>query len=187
MATSARRRRGAFTLLELVVVIALVGGLSALAALRLRALRAEAERAAVEQVLGALRASVALQALALLTQGRDAELEALVARNPMQDLLERPASYVGELARDDPAAVAPGRWYFEREGGRLVYRLRFGDGLRTALPGPPRLRFRARLLYDDRDGNGRFDAGRDGVGGAVIEAAEPYAWDARAAERQPPR
>jgi hypothetical protein len=38
------------------------------------------------------------------------------------------------------------------------------------------VRFRARLLYEDRNANGRFDAGIDGVTGATLESAEPWSW-----------
>lgn len=180
------RRRG-FTLIELVVVLCLVGLLTALAARRLLALRVEAERAALFGVVGSLQAAVSMQGLSLLSAGRDAELARLPGSNPMDYVLEPPWSYLGELDGPDPQSVSPGRWYFDRREGLLVYRVRHAQHFATSLPGPARARFAVRLLFDDRDGNGRFDPGVDGVGGARLEAAEPGGWlrDDPAPDRPP--
>lgn len=174
---AARHRcAGAFTMIEFVVLVCVIGVLMAVAADRLLALRADAESAAVRQVLGALRVGLSLQMLALVLEGRDAELPTLAAGNPMRYLGEPPVSYAGEREAPDPQSIEPGRWYFDRSRALLVYRVRYADEFASELPAPPRLRFRVRLAFLDRDGDGRFDPGLDGLGGVRVEPAEPFQW-----------
>lgn len=168
-------RRG-FTLLEFVLVICIIGLLVAMAVDRLLALRVEAERVAMNELLGSMRAGVAMELVSLLARGRDRELARLEDSNPIDALMQEPSTYVGEFDAPDPARMPSGRWYFDRGAGLLVYRVRHEDYFETALPGPPRARFRVRLVYEDRNGNGTFDAGIDGIGGVRITASEPYRW-----------
>lgn len=168
-------RRG-FTLLELVVVICVIGLLVTFAGQRLLALRVEAERAALGQVLGGLRAAVSVEMLSLVARGRDAELAELAGSNPMALLLEPPWSYLGELDGPDPAAVPPGRWYFDRSSGLLVYRVRYPDRFVSELADPPRAAFRVELVWDDRNRNGRYEPGVDGAGGARLRPVADYRW-----------
>jgi prepilin-type N-terminal cleavage/methylation domain-containing protein len=172
----ARKPSRGFTLLELVIVIGIVSLLVALALDRLFALRVEAERAALDQVLGGLRAAVATEALSLIASGRDAELTRLQGSNPMDYLLEGPASYLGEFDAPKPAEIPPGHWYFDRSRRLLVYRVRYGDHFSSSLGSPERARFRVDVVYDDRNESGTFDPGLDGFGGARLAAEEPYRW-----------
>ena len=170
--------RAGFTLLELVIVLCLVGLLTALAAKRLLVLRVEAERTSLSHVVGGLQAAVSLEMLSLVARERDAELARLPGSNPMTLLMQQPSNYIGELESPDPRQIAPGRWYFDRGRGLLVYRVRYAGRFSTELSGPARARFRIALLYDDRDGNRRFDVDSDGLRGARLEAVEAYAWRA---------
>lgn len=169
-------RRDGFTLLELVLVITIIGVLVAVAVQRLLILRVEAERAAVEQVLGGLRAAVAIHTLSLITSGRDAELSDLSDSNPMEYLLEAPFNYRGEVAVGTGQQVEPGSWYFDPGERRLAYRPRYGRYLRHGAEAAEEIRFRVHLVFEDRDGDGSFDPDVDGVGGARVVAEEPYEW-----------
>jgi hypothetical protein len=160
----------------LVIAIGIVGLLVALAIHHLLSLRVEAERAALEQVIGGLRIAVLTKALSLVASGRDVELSHLPGSNPIDYLLEPPSGYLGEL--DDPNLedMPPGSWYFDCNRRLLVYRVRYGDRFASPLGDPPRARFRVVLVYDDRNGSGAFEAGVDGVGGARLAPEEPYEW-----------
>ena len=168
--------RHGFTLLELVIAICIIGLLIAFALQRLLGLRVEAERVVMEEVLGALRAGVAMQAVSLIVQGRDGALARLHESNPMDSLAQLPSSYLGELDAADATRVAAGRWYFDRAERLLVYRVRHGEYFETELANPPRARFRVELAYQDRNADGRFDAGVDGFHGVRVQAVEPYQW-----------
>ncbi len=176
MQRAGRRASRGFTLLELVIVICVIGLLTVIGARRLLALRVEAERAALTQVVGGLQAAVSLEMLSRVSRGEDDALADLADSNPMDLLVEPPWSYLGELDGPDPARVKPGRWYFDRRSGQLVYRVRYADRFRSALPGPARAAFRVELVWDDRNGNGRFDPGVDGVAGARLRRVADYGW-----------
>lgn len=168
--------RRAFTLLELVIAIGIVGLLVALAINHLLSLRVEAERAALEQVVGGLRIAVLTKALSLVASARDLELSQLPESNPIDYLLEPPTGYLGEFDEPNPKDMPPGSWYFDRNRRLLVYRVRYGDRFCSSLGDPPRARFRVVLVYDDRNRSGAFEAGVDGVGGARLAPEEPYQW-----------
>lgn len=74
MASRETRSGRAFTLLELVIVICIVALLVAFALERLLGLRVEAERVVLEEVLGALRAGVAMEMVSLVVKGADRDL-----------------------------------------------------------------------------------------------------------------
>ena len=174
-------RRG-FTLLELVIVIGIIGFLIVLALDRLLGLRVEAERVAMEEVLGALRAGVAMELVSLVVQGRDGDLVRLDGGNPMDSLMQAPPNYLGEREAADPERIPAGSWYFDRGDRLLVYCVRYGKYFETELSGPARARFRLELVYRDRNADGRFEPEVDGLHGARIRAAEAYRWRHEALE-----
>ena len=171
-----RRRQGGFSLLELVVVICIIALLVGFGARRLLALRVEAERAAVGRVLGGLQAAVSLELLTRITRDDERRLAGLAGSNPMALLVEAPHTYLGEFDRPDPLDIAQGRWYFDRGRSQLVYRARYPDRFESELPGPARAAFRVEMVWDDRDGNGRFDPDVDGIGGARLASVAPWSW-----------
>lgn len=169
-----------FSLLELLIVIVIISVLTVVAIDRLLRLRFEAERVMVDSMLSGLRSALYIEFAGAAARGRpDALAAAAGGINPMQLLAERPETYAGEYAAADPAAVAPGAWYFDTRERHLVYVVRFPEQFVTALPGPARARFRVEPDYDDLDGNGRFDAGRDSARGLRLVAVEPYRWRER--------
>ncbi len=171
-----RRRTAAVTLLELVVVIVLIAVLTTVAAQRLLVLRAEAERAALGQMLGSLRAAVSLRMLTLISGGREEELPGLAGSNPMELLADPPHRYLGALDAPDPAAIPPGHWYFDRDAGVLVYRVRYAERFESELADPPRAAFRVELVFEDRNGDGRYQPGLDGTSGTRLARVAEYRW-----------
>jgi hypothetical protein len=136
---------------------------------KVRHLQAEAERLTVQATVDNMRAAVFLAA----TLHRDRESVRVAARpggNPVK-LLEAetgltPVGYLGEMESPDPGEIAPGKWYFDRTRGALVYRLRSTEGFSSPLSGPARIRFCIR------------EADAVGTDGSPLrlEACEPYQW-----------
>ena len=176
----AARRGGALdaglSLVELVVVICIVAVLAGVLLGRLHGLQAEAERASVEHVIGALRSALALQVADAVAEGREGELARLAGSDPMEQLAETPANYLGALDGPDPAAVRPGHWYFDRNRRLLVYRVRHADFLETSLSGPPRLRLKIVSPPTDYARSRNFQSGRNEIPGLSVRAVEPYRW-----------
>jgi general secretion pathway protein G len=163
---------GGFTLLELVVVVCLVAILFTVAANRLWYLQIAAEQAAMDMVLGNLRSALGMEVAQSFARGNQAGLRALEGSNPMRLLAETPENYLGEIA-GEPARR--GSWRFRPADGVLVYRVKNEAYFRGA-GGGLEARFRLRLVYEDKNRNGRFDSGRDDVLGVRLVALEPYAW-----------
>lgn len=173
-----RHQRG-FSLLELVIVIAIIVLLLVIAVDKLLPLRVDAERTAMENVLGALKSALNIEVAAHIAKGQIPLLAALQDSNPMNRLSEQPKNYAGEFDAPDPIAIEGGQWYFDRHDHSLVYRVSNVESFQTSLPDPPRARFAVRLDYDDMNGNNSFDKGIDAIRGVKLEALEAYTWSER--------
>lgn len=171
-----RARCDGFSLLELVVVVVLIAFLMVIAIARLLALQAEAERVAMETVLGTLRSALGMKVAESIVRHQLSGLAAFEASNPMDQLAELPTNYLGEIERPDPNRLEDGTWYFDRSDRTLVYLVRNKAHFSGGAANPPRARFAIRLLYGDKNRNGRFDAGVDSVEGLRLGPVEPYKW-----------
>lgn len=170
-----RDERG-FSLLELVVVVVIVSLLALAAIERLLKLRFEAERAGVQSVVAALKSALTIDFAAAAARGQLERMGEAAGSNPMARLAEKPESYAGEFYGADAAGFEPGSWYFDTRDRALVYVVRFPEQFSSPLAGTPRARFAVAPDFDDRDGNGRFDAGRDALRGLKLVAVEPFSW-----------
>ncbi|NND60016.1 MAG: type II secretion system protein [Gammaproteobacteria bacterium] len=152
------RRSNGFTLLELVVVIALISVLLTVAVARLAGYVREAERVAVLSLEGQLRNALTLETARRILNDDDAGLLALEHSNPMRLVLEAPYNYAGELPPQDHYLVEPRHWFFDLGEHELVYR-------RSATAGNSKtghdIRYRVKVAYNDRDGDGRFAVASD--------------------------
>lgn len=170
--------RGAsgFSLLELVVIVAIIALLMVLAIDRLLGMRVEAERVAMQTVLGSIRSGLGIKVAETVVKQDMAALQSLEGSNPMDRLAEPPSNYLGVLEAPDPAALEPGNWYFDRASRVLVYLPEYSGSFSGGRSDPPRARFAVRLLYQDKNGNGTWDAGAEGLEGVRLQALEPYRW-----------
>lgn len=154
----------------MLVVIAI---LAAVALQRLWSFQAEAERTALEQVVGGLRSALGMNVASYLAKDDLRGVQTLVGSNPMELLAEAPRNYRGAV--NDSPAVDGGEWYFDRKRNELAYRVRNADVFRGGSGPPVEARFAVRPVYEDRNRNGRFDAG-DTFYGVRLEATAPYSW-----------
>lgn len=164
------RRGSGFSLLELVVVIAIIAVLSVVAITRLWQMQVDAERVAMEQVLGSLRSALGIKVASYFVQNDAAGVRSLIGTNPMDRLSEVPKNYLGALTGANPETIAGGSWYFDASGRFLVYRVRNQDYFRGGQGTPARARFTIRVVYEERS------RGRSEVAGVTLVALEPYTW-----------
>lgn len=161
-----------FSLFELVVVVCLIAILFTVAADRLWQLQVSAEKAAMDSVVGTLRSALGMKVAQLFVRNDAAGLQALQGSNPMALLAETPGNYLAE----QPAGGSPrGSWYYDAVSRELVYRVK-NEAYFRGPDGRPEARFRVRVTYDDRNRNGRFDAGREGITGVRLTEVGQYAW-----------
>lgn len=165
------RRGSGFSLLELVVVIAIISVLLVLAITRLWPLQVEAERVAMEQVLGSLRSALGIKVADYFVRDDVAGVRSLTGTNPMDRLSEVPRNYLGALSGANPDSIEGGSWYFDVPGKVLVYRVRNQDYFRGGVGPPAQARFKIQVVYEER-GRG----GKNEVAGVTLVALEPYTW-----------
>lgn len=128
------------------------------------------------QAVGNMRSALGMQLAKDIADGNWRAIEALPGSNPMVLMTRIPGSYLGAFADPDPSRVKGMHWYFDTTTHTLVYRIRYADGFKSPLPGPPRLRFRIVAQYADRNGNGVFDPGTDRFYGLDIVPLEHATW-----------
>lgn len=168
--------RGGFSLLELLVILAIAAAIVGLFGGRVRALRVTAERARMEHVLGVLRSAAAIEFASHVIRGTKQQLVGLAGSNPMDRLAGTPANYVGVFDNPDPSEIDGGLWYFDRSCGALVYRVLHEDAFDTQLPGPPRARFKLELVHADAGSSRHSGPEEVELQGLIVAPVEPYRW-----------
>lgn len=156
--------------------MAAIGILIGVALERLLPLIGRAQRAAFVQVERELKSALLLEAAERITRGESHTLPELATANPMELLLEPPPNYLGPIRWSDDADIPPASWFFDARAGRLGYRV--GKHTRfSAIEGPPdRIELGVEFVYEDRDGDGVFDANGDRFGGLRLEPLHAYDW-----------
>ena len=164
-----------FTLIELIVVITVIVILAGLFLVRIPGYQEQAEKAAMQQVEGALQTALVMRYGALMTRGaaNEKELSALTADNPMNWLQRLPPNYRGEYYDPTPRTVAPGNWMFDLKSRDLIYVVDHGDAFTPGKDGKKWIRFHARLGYAPM--LGQAQAGKELVS-TLFEPTEPYHW-----------
>lgn len=119
-------REKGFSLLELVLVLAIVAVLGAVAFDRYAEYQQQADETAQRGVEAALRTALTLQAAHIAQQEGASHLARLETQNPFELLGEKPVNYGGYLPADS-ASARPGYWYYDQALKRVVH-LRRGRG-----------------------------------------------------------
>jgi type II secretory pathway pseudopilin PulG len=163
-------------LVELAVVIVAVGILVGVVLDRLLPLIGRAERVAFLQVQSDLQSALLLEAAERITSGESNRLAELASGNPMSLFLEPPLNYVGPLSPRDADSVPGGSWYFDKESGRLAYRVGRHTRFDPLGGAADRVEFRVAFVYDDVDGDSTFDPARDRFDGLRLEPTHAYSW-----------
>lgn len=163
-----------FTLLELVVVVSIIAILGSVLLNRIWFYQEQAERAAMEQVAGALQSALTLQFGRLMVRGRETGASVLATENPMNWLARKPANYEGEFYDPTPQSVPAGSWMFDLKSRELIYVVDRSEYFTPGRDGVKWVRYRVNLVYEDAPGEGA--KGNRAIAGAVIEPVESYVW-----------
>lgn len=162
-----------FTLLELILVISIISVLAGVFLARVPFYQEQAEKAAMEQVAGAVQSALLLRFAALQTRGAatDKNLKALATDNPIDWLQQKPKNYAGEYFNPTPQSVVPGQWLFDLQSRDLIYLPQHNDYLKAGKDGRKWLRFHVRLGYETALGG----KGKE-LTSTVFEPVEAYHW-----------
>lgn len=175
------KQRG-FTLLELVVVIIIISILGLFAIDRVFAIRIAAEQASVKQLVGTIKSALGLKVAQLALEGNMVAVSKLDKSNPLLLLSQTPANYIGEKDNSNNI-IEPGVWYFNKKQNALIYNIRYTEGFETKLKGLPRIRYRIKLVYNDRNKNKRFDVRYDSIAGLDLISIEKFSWNIKAKDK----
>ena len=120
-----------------------------------------------------------------IANGRAASISEFDGINPMVLLLETPGNYIGEYSKPQPSSIHRRRWYFDRQTRRLVYRPGRPFGWLNDNEPIDSPEFEVQIAFEDRDGNGVFDPGRDAFSGVRLIRAAGAEWLAGRKSEQP--
>lgn len=167
------RRAGlGFTLVELIVVVCIIALCAALLLDRLRYYQEAAEKAAMEQTVGALRSAMQLRVAAMLLKGQERNIESLARANPVDWLMDPPPGYRGEFRAPEPE-VPPGSWYFDATRSELVYVPNLDAHLQLGRDAT-RLRFRVQIEFEPTGPDSTHALGASAA--MRLVPVTPYLW-----------
>lgn len=169
------RLQTGLSVVELSIVLVLIAVLAGVALNRIWAIQADAERVGLEYFVGSLRSAVGIKVATLMVRDDLPGIATLADSNPMDLLSEVPGNYRGVQTGGKSAMVEGGEWYFDRSNRMLVYRVRNAQIFRGGFGPPAEARFLLVPVYEDRNRNGRFDAG-DAIQSVRLETVRPYQW-----------
>lgn len=164
-----------FTLIELIVVIIIIVVVMGLMLNRFTYYQEQAEKAAMETVVGTLQSALTMQYGQMLTRGKTSDLPALAQDNPMNWLQQKPRNYSGEFYDPTPLAVDSGNWVFDLKSRELVYVLRNSNYFKPGRDGLKWVRFHVATNYEAPPLPSLRDAPPEFTG-AQFRPVEPYTW-----------
>lgn len=169
-----RSSRG-FTLIELIIVIIIIVTLMGLFMNRMMFYQEQAEKVAMDGVVGAIQSALILQYGQILTRGKPSDLVALTQDNPMNWLQKKPNNYVGEFYEPTPLSVDSGNWVFDLKSRDLIYLVRNAGHFKPGRDGKNWIRFHAATLYEPSRLPSLRNAAPE-LTGILFEPIEPYSW-----------
>ncbi|HET7832081.1 MAG TPA: prepilin-type N-terminal cleavage/methylation domain-containing protein [Gallionella sp.] len=164
-----------FTLLELVVVITIIVVVMGVFLSRVAYYQEQAEKTAMEGVVGVIQTALTLQYAQIMTRGRPSDLGALAQDNPMNWLQRKPRNYAGEFYDPTPSSIESGNWMFDLKSHDLIYVPRNTGYFKPDKSGRKWIRFHVTLIYESPRIPSLQNAPKE-LTGALIEPVEPYAW-----------
>lgn len=169
-----RSQRG-FTLIELIVVIIIVVVLAGIFLTRIPLYQEQAEKAAMQQVEGAIQSALVMRYGALMTRGaaNEKELSILATDNPVTWLQKMPPNYKGEYYDPSPRSIESGNWMFDLKTRELIYVIDHADYFEAGKDGKKWIRFHVHLKSEPM--LGRPEAGKELVT-TLFEPTEAYRW-----------
>jgi prepilin-type N-terminal cleavage/methylation domain-containing protein len=166
-----------FTILELIVVIAVVAILASVALPKFYRLTLRAEALSAQGMVGQLRSALSLQMARGLYRGDNL---AAWAHNgpralyPMRDLLlEQPNNYLGVQQNSNKR----GCWYDDKSSHELVYVVRNDEIVNGVVGVPKKVRWHISVIYDERPSDVVETLHATSVLGLVLQPSTPHQWN----------
>lgn len=164
-----------FTLIEFVVVVIVIAVLAGVFLTRVPIYQEQAEKAAMQQVEGAVQSALVLRYGALMSRGaiNEKELGILTSDNPIKWLQSTPLNYRGEFYDPIASDFPLGGWVFDLKSRDLIYVLDQHDSFKPAADGQAWIRFHTQLAYEPA--LGRTDGSTE-LTQTLFAPTTPYHW-----------
>jgi prepilin-type N-terminal cleavage/methylation domain-containing protein len=163
-----------FTLIEMVIVISLVGVLASMLFSRILFYQEMAEKAAMQQVVSALKSALVLEYGHRMTLSMGSEINDISTENPMDWLSQKPVNYAGAFNSIKSDTIEAGNWAFDLNTHELIYLPRHVEYFAPAKDGVKWVRFRTRSAYES--GLGSQGKRVMELTGVTIAPVEPFQW-----------
>ncbi len=164
-----------FSLIELVIVVAIVSILMSVFLDRVWYYQEMAEKTAMEETVGALQSALSMQHGKNYVRGNQDDLSLIATENPMKWLQKLPRNYSGEFYDPSPRSVAPGNWVFDLKARELIYVLNRTEHFAPGKDGQKWIRFHISVQTEQIVRGGVVEGGKELVG-TVFEPTEPVSW-----------
>jgi prepilin-type N-terminal cleavage/methylation domain-containing protein len=172
---AATRSQRGFTLFELIVVICIIVVLMGLFFNRVLFYQEQAEKTAMEGVVGTIQSALTMQYGQVLTRGKSSDVAALAQDNPMNWLQKMPRNYAGEFYDPTPLAVESGNWVFDLKSRDLVYVVRSANYFKPGKDGKKWIRFHIAVNYTASRLPSLQNTPPE-LTGVLFEPVERYSW-----------
>ena len=170
------KHQDGFSLLEIIVVVIIISILFALALNHLFKWRITAEQTSIKKLTSEMRDALKLEVVSHYAKGHMQDILTLVGSNPLNYVIEKPDSYVGESKAPNLSKLGAGEWIYDTSKKVLIYRVRYPDHFTTKLTGIKRIELKVSLIYTDKNGNKQFNHGVDTIEGLHLGSTENYDW-----------
>jgi len=163
-----------FSMLELVVVIIIISVLLAIGISKLMKLQVQAERSAMENVIGTLQSAIALTISEHIAKDQIPQLRKYIGSNPMALLATQPINYKGSFP-EKPKELESASWWYNTTNRALYYQVSNREYFSTQGNEKGVTKFKILPVFDDINSNGRFDR-RDVLKGLRLSPMAEYRW-----------
>lgn len=170
-----KKQEQGFSLIELIIVVAIVSVLMSLFLDRVWYYQELAEKTAMEQDVDAIQSALTMQHGKSYVSNNRQDIDLLATQNPVKWLQKLPKNYEGEFYAPSPLAVARGSWVFDLKARELIYVLSRADHFVPGKDGKQWIRFHVRVEYDPTVHGGVVTGGQELVG-TVFEPVENVKW-----------
>lgn len=164
-----------FSLIELIIVIAIISVLMSVFLDRIWYYQEMAEKTAMEETVGAIQSALTLQMGKNYMRGNQQALSKLATENPVKWLQKSPKNYAGEFYDLPPSSLVAGNWLFDLKAHQLLYVLDRTGHFVPNKDGKNWIRFRVNVQQEVvlRNDTG---AGEKELVGTVFESTEQIKW-----------
>ena len=140
-----------FTLIELIVVVAVVGMLATIALDRLIWFQGQAEKANMEYTASMIKSGLWMSAASLMMAERSEEIANLAKRNPIDLLAQKPENYLGALDGTNLAVLQRGKWFYDTKQQQVIYVVDQRYNFKPEVANDFAVRYAAKVIYGEME------------------------------------